>query len=99
MTIAHKIDTYKDMLKVSTYSVNKQDSFISVIKEHFNNIDFFEGLVNSKDKYIFNIKDCRLDKKNKDIETIYELSEKNENKINNIKKELKNILLEENIQI
>ena len=32
MTIAHKIDTYKDMLKVSTYSVNKQDSFISVIK-------------------------------------------------------------------
>lgn len=99
MTIAHKIDTYKDMLKVSTYSVNKQDSFISVIKEHFNNIDFFEELVNSKDKYIFNIKDCRLDKKNKDIETIYELSEKNENKINNIKKELKNILLEENIQI
>ncbi len=99
MTIAHKIDTYKDMLKVSTYSVNKQDSFISVIKEHFNNIDFFEELINSKDKYIFNIKDCRLDKKNKDIETIYELSEKNENKINNIKKELKNILLEENIQI
>ena len=99
MTIAYKIDTYKDMLKVSTYSVNKQDSFISVIKEHFNNIDFFEELVNSKDKYIFNIKDCRLDKKNKDIETIYELSEKNENKINNIKKELKNILLEENIQI
>ncbi|WP_336007283.1 hypothetical protein [Fusobacterium polymorphum] len=99
MTIAHKIDTYKDMLKVSTYSINKEDSFNNIIKEHFNNIDFFEELVNSKDKYIFNIKDCRLDKKNKDIETIYELSEKNENKINNIKKELKNILLEENIQI
>ena len=99
MTIAHKIDTYKDMLKISTYSVNKEDSFIYVIKEHFNNIDFFEELVNSKNKYIFNIKDCRLDKKNKDIELIYELIEKNKYKINNIKKMLKKILLEENIQI
>ncbi|EFE86043.1 hypothetical protein [Fusobacterium periodonticum] len=99
MAITHKIDTYKDMLKISTYSIDKTDSFISVIKEHFNNIDFFEELVNSKNKYIFNIKDCRLDKKNKDIELIYEISEKNENKINNIKKEFKNILLEENIQI
>ncbi len=99
MTIAHKIDTYKNILKISTYSIDKTDSFNDIIKEHFNNIDFFEELVNSKNKYIFNIKDCRLDKKNKDIETIYELSEKNENKINNIKKELKNILLEENIQI
>lgn len=99
MTIAHKIDTYKDMLKISTYSVNKQDSFISVIKEHFNNIDFFEKLVNSKNKYIFNIKDCRLDKKNKDIELIYELIEKNKYKINNIKEEFKKKLMEENIQI
>ena len=44
MAIAHKIDTYKDMLKISTYSINKEDYFISVIKEHFNNIDFFEKL-------------------------------------------------------
>ena len=51
------------MLKISTYSINKEDSFIFVIKEHFNNIYFFEELVNSKNKYIFNIKDCRLDKK------------------------------------
>jgi translation initiation factor IF-2 len=99
MAIAHKIDTYKDMLKISTYSVNKQDSFISVIKEHFNNIDFFEELVNSKNKYIFDIRDCRLDKKNKDIELIYELIEKNKNKINNIKEEFKKKLMEENIQI
>ena len=99
MTIAHKIDTYKDMLKISTYSVNKQDSFISVIKEHFNNIDFFEKLVNSKNKYIFNIKDCRLNKKNKDIELIYKISEKNKNKINDIKEKFKKLLLEENIQI
>lgn len=99
MTIAHKIDTYKDMLKISTYSVNKQDSFISVIKEHFNNIDFFEELVNSKNKYIFNIRDCRLNKKNKDIEIIYELSEKNKYKIKNIKEEFKKKLMEENIQI
>ena len=99
MTITHKIDTYKDMLKISTYSVNKGDSFISVIKEHFNNIDFFEELVNSKNKYIFNIKDCRLDKKNKDIEIIYELTEINKYKLNNIKEEFKKILLEENIQI
>lgn len=99
MTIAHKIDTYKDMLKVSTYSINKEDSFNNIIKEHFNNIDFFEELVNSKNKYIFSIKDCRLDKKNKDIEIIYELTEKNENKINDIKEKFKKILLEENIQI
>lgn len=99
MFITHKIDTYKDMLKISTYSINKEDSFISVIKEHFNNIDFFEELVNSKNKYIFNIKDWRLDKKNKDIEIIYELSEINKCKINNIKEEFKKILLEENIQI
>lgn len=99
MTIAHKIDTYKDMLKISTYSINKQDSFISVIKEHFNNIDFFEELVNSKNKYIFDIRECRLDKKNKDIEIIYELSEKNKYKIKNIKEEFKKKLMEENIQI
>lgn len=99
MAIAHKIDTYKDMLKISTYSVNKQDSFISVIKEHFNNIDFFEELINSKNKYIFDIRDCRLDKKNKDIEIIYELSEKNKHKIKNIKEEFKKKLMEENIQI
>ena len=99
MTIAYKIDTYKDMLKVSTYSINKEDSFNNIIKEHFNNIDFFEELVNSKNKYIFSIKDCRLDKKNKDIEIIYELTEKNENKINDIKEKFKKILLEENIQI
>jgi translation initiation factor IF-2 len=99
MTIAHKIDTYKDMLKISTYSVNKEDSFIFVIKEHFNNIDFFEELVNSKNKYIFNIRDCRLDKKNKDIEIIYELTEKNKYKIKNIKEEFKKKLMEENIQI
>jgi translation initiation factor IF-2 len=99
MTIAHKIDTYKDMLKISTYSVNKEDSFISVIKEHFNNIDFFEELVNSKNKYIFDIRDCRLDKKNKDIEIIYELTEKNKYKIKNIKEEFKKKLMEENIQI
>lgn len=99
MAIANKIDTYKDMLKISTYSVNKQDSFISVIKEHFNNIDFFEELINSKNKYIFDIRDCRLDKKNKDIEIIYELSEKNKHKIKNIKEEFKKKLMEENIQI
>ena len=99
MTIAHKIDTYKDMLKISTYSVNKEDSFISVIKEHFNNIDFFEELVNSKNKYIFDIRDYRLDKKNKDIEIIYELTEKNKYKIKNIKEEFKKKLMEENIQI
>ena len=99
MAIAHKIDTYKDMLKISTYSVNKQDSFISVIKEHFNNIDFFEELINSKNKYIFDIRDCRLDKKNKDIEIIYELSEKNKHKIKNIKEEFLKKLMEENIQI
>lgn len=99
MTIAYKIDTYKDMLKVSTYSINKEDSFNNIIKEHFNNIDFFEELVNSKNKYIFSIKDCRLDKKNKDIEIIYELTEKNENKINDIKEKFKKILLEKNIQI
>ena len=99
MMIAHKIDTYKDILKISTYSVNKEGSFISVIKEHFNNIDFFEQLVNSKGKYIFSIKDCRLDKKNKDIEIIYELTEKNENKINDLKEKFKKLLLEENIQI
>ena len=81
MTIAHKIDTYKDMLKVSTYSINKEDSFNNIIKEHFNNIDFFEELVNSKNKYIFNIKDCRLDKKNKDIEIIYELTENKKKQI------------------
>ena len=97
MTIAHKIDTYKDMLKVSTYSINKEDSFNNIIKEHFNNIDFFEELVNSKNKYIFDIRDYRLDKKNKDIEIIYELTEKNENKINDIKEKFKKILLEENI--
>lgn len=99
MAIAHKIDTYKDMLKISTYSVNKEDSFISVIKEHFNNIDFFEELINSKNKYIFDIRDCRLDKKNKDIELIYELTEKNKNKINDIKEEFKKKLMKENIQI
>ena len=99
MAIAHKIDTYKDMLKISTYSVNKKDYFISVIKEHFNNIDFFEELINSKNKYIFDIRDCRLDKKNKDIEIIYELSEKNKHKIKNIKEEFKKKLMEENIQI
>ena len=99
MTIAHKIDTYKDMLKISTYSINKEDYFISVIKEHFNNIDFFEKLINSKNKYIFDIRDCRLDKKNKDIEIIYELSEKNKHKIKNIKEEFKKKLMEENIQI
>lgn len=99
MTIAHKIDTYRDMLKISTYSVNKEDSFISVIKEHFNNIDFFEELVNSKNKYIFDIRDCRLDKKNKDIEIIYKLTEKNKYKIKNIKEEFKKKLMEENIQI
>lgn len=99
MAIAHKIDTYKDMLKISTYSINKEDYFISVIKEHFNNIDFFEELINSKNKYIFNIRDCRLDKKNKDIEIIYELSEKNKHKIKNIKEEFKKKLMEENIQI
>ena len=99
MTISHKIDTYKDMLKISTYSINKEDSFNDIIKEHFNNIDFFEELVNSKNKYIFSIKDCRLNKKNKDIEIIYELTEKNENKINDIKDKFKKILLEENIQI
>lgn len=99
MTIAHKIDTYKDMLKISTYSVNKEDLFISVIKEHFNNIDFFEELINSKNKYIFDIRDCRLDKKNKDIELIYKLTKKNKNKINDIKEKFKKLLLEENIQI
>ena len=99
MAITHKIDTYKDMLKISTYSIDKTDSFISVIKEHFNNIDFFEKLVNSKNKYIFDIRDCRLDKKNKDIELIYELIEKNKNKIKNIKEEFKKKLMEENIQI
>ena len=99
MTIAHKIDTYKDMLKVSTYSINKEDSFNNIIKEHFNNIDFFEKLVNSKNKYIFNIKDCRLDKKNKDIEIIYELTENKKNKLNNIKDKLKEILLKENIKL
>jgi translation initiation factor IF-2 len=99
MTIAHKIDTYKDMLKVSTYSINKEDSFNNIIKEHFNNIDFFEELVNSKNKYIFNIKDCRLDKKNKDIEIIYELTENKKNKLNNIKDKLKEILLKENIKL
>lgn len=99
MAIAHKIDTYKDMLKISTYSINKEDYFISVIKEHFNNIDFFEELINSKNKYIFDIRDCRLDKKNKDIEIIYELSEKNKHKIKNIKEEFKKKLMEENIQI
>ena len=99
MTIAHKIDTYRDMLKISTYSVNKEDSFISVIKEHFNNIDFFEELVNSKNKYIFDIRDCRLDKKNKDIEIIYKLTEKNKYKIKNIKEEFKKKLMEANIQI
>lgn len=99
MAIAHKIDTYKDMLKISTYSINKEDYFISVIKEHFNNIDFFEELINSKNKYIFNIRDCRLNKKNKDIEIIYELSEKNKHKIKNIKEEFKKKLMEENIQI
>lgn len=99
MAIAHKIDTYKDMLKISTYSINKEDYFISVIKEHFNNIDFFEKLINSKNKYIFDIRDCRLDKKNKDIEIIYELSEKNKHKIKNIKEEFKKKLMEENIQI
>lgn len=99
MTIAHKIDTYKDMLKISTYSVNKEDSFISVIKEHFNNIDFFEELVNSKNKYIFDIRDCKLYKKNKDIEIIYKLTEKNKNKINDIKENFKKLLMEENIQI
>lgn len=99
MTIAHKIDTYKDMLKISTYSINKTDSFNDIIKEHFNNIDFFEQLVNSKNKDIFDIRDCRLDKKNKDIELIYELTEKNKNKINDIKEKFKKLLLEENIQI
>lgn len=99
MAITHKIDTYKDMLKISTYSIDKTDSFISVIKEHFNNIDFFEKLVNSKNKYIFDIRDCRLDKKNKDIELIYELIEKNKYKIKNIKEEFKKKLMEENIQI
>ena len=99
MTIAYKIDTYKDMLKVSTYSINKEDSFNNIIKEHFNNIDFFEELVNSKNKYIFSIIDCRLDKINKYIEIIYELTEKNENKINDIKEKFKKILLEKNIQI
>lgn len=99
MAIAHKIDTYKDMLKISTYSINKEDYFISVIKEHFNNIDFFEELINSKNKYIFDIRDCRLDKKNKNIEIIYELSEKNKHKIKNIKEEFKKKLMEENIQI
>lgn len=99
MAIAHKIDTYKDMLKISTYSINKEDYFISVIKEHFSNIDFFEELINSKNKYIFDIRDCRLDKKNKDIEIIYELSEKNKHKIKNIKEEFKKKLMEENIQI
>lgn len=99
MVIAHKIDTYKDILKISTYSINKEDYFISVIKEHFNNIDFFEELINSKNKYIFDIRDCRLDKKNKDIEIIYELSEKNKHKIKNIKEEFKKKLMEENIQI
>lgn len=99
MSITHKIDTYKDMLKISTYSIDKTDSFNDIIKEHFNNIDFFEELVNSKNKYIFSIKDCRLDKKNKDIELIYELIEKNENKINDIKEKFKKLLLEENIQI
>ena len=95
MSITHKIDTYKDMLKISTYSIDKTDSFNDIIKEHFNNIDFFEELVNSKNKYIF--EDYRLDKKNKDIEIIYELTEKNENKINDIKEKFKKILLEENI--
>ena len=99
MAIAHKIDTYKDMLKISTYSINKEEYLISVIKEHFNNIDFFEKLINSKNKYIFDIRDCRLDKKNKDIEIIYELSEKNKHKIKNIKEEFKKKLMEENIQI
>ena len=99
MTIAHKIDTYKDMLKISTYNINKEESFISVIKDHFNNIDFFEELVNSKNKYIFDIRDCRLNKANKDIELIYELTEKNKNKINYIKEKFKKLLLEENIQI
>lgn len=99
MTIAHKIDTYKNMLKISTYSINKEDSFVEIIKEHFNNIYFFEELVNSKNKYIFNIKDCRLDKKNKDIEIIYELTENKKNKLNNIKNKLKEILLKENIKL
>lgn len=99
MTIAHKIDTYKDILKISTYSIDKTDSFNDIIKEHFNNIDFFEELVNSKNKYIFSIKDCRLNKKIKDIEIIYELSEINKHKLNDIKEEFKKILLEENIQI
>lgn len=99
MTITHKIDTYKDILKISTYSINKTDSFNDIIKEHFNNIDFFEQLVNSKNKDIFDIRDCRLDKKNKDIELIYELTEKNKNKINDIKEKFKKLLLEENIQI
>lgn len=99
MMIAHKIDTYKDMLKISTYSIDKTDSFNDIIKEHFNNIDFFEELVNSKNKYIFSIKDCKLNKKIKDIEIIYELSEINKHKLNDIKEEFKKILLEENIQI
>ena len=84
MSITHKIDTYKDMLKISTYSIDKTDSFNDIIKEHFNNIDFFEELVNSKNKYIFDIRD-------------YRLTEKNENKINDIKEKFKKILLEENI--
>lgn len=99
MMKAHKIDTYKDMLKISTYSIDKTDSFNDIIKEHFNNIDFFEELVNSKNKYIFSIKDCKLNKKIKDIEIIYELSEINKHKLNYIKEEFKKILLEENIQI
>lgn len=99
MSITHKIDTYKDMLKISTYSYNKEDSFIEIIKEHFNNIDFFEDLVNSKNNYIFNIRNCRLDKKNKNIELVYELTEINKNKINDIKEKFKKLLLEENIKI
>lgn len=99
MTIAHKIDTYKDMLKISTYNINKEDSFVEIIKEHFNNIYFFEELVNSKNNYIFDIRDFRLDKKNKDIELIYELTEINKNKINDIKEKFKKLLLEENIKV
>lgn len=99
MTIAHKIDTYKDMLKISTYSINKEDSFIEIIKEHLNNISFFEELINSKNNYIFDIRDFRLDKKNKDIELIYELTEINKNKINDIKEKFKKLLLEENIKV
>ena len=99
MSITHKIDTYKDMLKISTYSYNKEDSFINVIDEHLNNISFFEELVDSKNKHISNIKDCRLYKKNKDIEVIYELTENKKNKLNNIKDKLKEILLKENIRL